>query len=92
MWKLLVSYISVFLQLQFISSMSISSHCGVGGVTSGLVVNGTQSEKGQWPWLVGLFKFQSNEFFCGGALISENMILTVSEKNKIKRIIFNFMI
>jgi len=44
-----------------------------------LVVNGTQSERGVWPWLVTLHRFQTNDMFCGGTLISSDAVVTVSD-------------
>lgn len=55
-----------------------NSSCGTSGYSTGFVINGTQSRQGEWPWLVALFLAESNEFFCGGTLLSENMVLTVS--------------
>lgn len=76
MWNLLNFY---FLLLA-ISSFEVDAkaNCGIGGGLTGLVVNGTKSTKGQWPWLVALFDIQSNEFFCGGSLINDQMIITVN--------------
>ena len=52
--------------------------CGSSGRSVSLILNGTQSERGAWPWLVTLHKFQTNELICGGTLISFNAVVTVS--------------
>lgn len=52
--------------------------CGSAGKSISLVVNGTQSERGAWPWLVTLHRIQTNDLFCGGTLISSNVVVTVS--------------
>ena len=54
--------------------------CGSSGRPISLVINGTQSERGAWPWLVTLYRFQTNDLFCGGTLISSNAVITVSFK------------
>lgn len=75
--NIFVYFCVVIFNLLF-TAIDAKSHCGTGGYSTGFVINGTQSRQGEWPWLVALFEAQSNEFFCGGVLISENMVLTVS--------------
>lgn len=53
--------------------------CGSSGRPVSLIINGTQSERGAWPWLVTLHSFQTNNLFCGGTLISSNAVVTVSK-------------
>jgi secreted trypsin-like serine protease len=62
------------------------NNCGISGQPSGLIVNGTQSDQGQWPWLVAIYKIQGNQFICGGTLISADSIITV--KSMLALIIF----
>jgi secreted trypsin-like serine protease len=64
----------------FFINLDAKITCGSAGTATSFLINGTQSDQGQWPWLVGLFLFENNKFFCGGTLISENMIITVNKK------------
>lgn len=68
----LLTLLSVFLKVD------AGSSCGTSGYSTGFVINGTQSRQGEWPWLVALFSSETDKFFCGGTLLSENMVLTVS--------------
>ncbi|CRL03463.1 CLUMA_CG016342, isoform A [Clunio marinus] len=52
--------------------------CGIAGKPSGLIINGTQSERGAWPWLAALYLAKGDKFFCGGNLISDNMVVTAA--------------
>ncbi|KAL7042204.1 hypothetical protein ACKWTF_001065 [Chironomus riparius] len=52
--------------------------CGSSARAVSLVINGTQSRRGAWPWLVTLHKFQTNDLFCGGTLISSNAVVTAA--------------
>lgn len=52
--------------------------CGISGTPSGLVVNGTVSQRGAWPWTASIHKIEGDQFFCGGTLIATNIVLTVS--------------
>jgi secreted trypsin-like serine protease len=50
--------------------------CGRVRVTEGLVIGSEYAVRGQWPWLVPLLKNDSDKFFCGSTIISENFLLT----------------
>lgn len=52
--------------------------CGVSAVATGFIVNGTDSERGEWPWIASLHNKKDNSFFCGGTLVAPNMVITVS--------------
>ncbi|GAB6026967.1 hypothetical protein CHUAL_013636 [Chamberlinius hualienensis] len=64
--------------------------CGKNNVISTRVVGGDESIAGQWPWMTAIY-LQHNgivEYWCGGALILPNYILTaahcVHDKNQRK--------
>lgn len=50
------------------------------GYLSGFIANGKITRKGDFPWLVALTDLSKKpkRIFCGGAMISEIMIITVS--------------
>lgn len=58
-------------------------NCGTAGAPTGLVFNGTLSKKGQWPWLVAVYSIDSDQYFCGGTLISSRFVSTVSKSTSL---------
>jgi secreted trypsin-like serine protease len=66
------------ISLLFCSKITAQNVCGISGKPSSLIVNGTESAKGAWPWIVAVFKTSGDQFICGGTLISSNLVLTVS--------------
>uniref|UniRef100_A0A0K8RDI3 Putative serine protease n=1 Tax=Ixodes ricinus TaxID=34613 RepID=A0A0K8RDI3_IXORI len=41
------------------------------------IVNGTDAEQGNWPWMVGLYN-ENDTLHCGGVLISDQFVLTAA--------------
>lgn len=71
--------------LSAISSAQTSS-CGASKQATGYIVNGSLAEDGKWPWIASIHKARNDQLICGGVLVAQNMVLTVSEffsKNKI---------
>merc|ERR1711963_814866 len=61
------------------TNQDIKATCGIEGPPSkaeGKIVGGHEAQEHQWPWQVALFI--DNAWFCGGALISENYVLTAA--------------
>merc|ERR1711868_258243 len=59
------------------SAYDLQSECGIEGPPAqDKIVGGFEAEPNQWPWQVALFI--DNAWFCGGALISENYVLTAA--------------
>lgn len=58
----------------------INDICGTTSTTIPLVVGGEAVERGDWPWLVAVFreKFGGLEFICGGSLISDRLVITAA--------------
>lgn len=54
----------------------LNLECGKVSFSVGLAIGGRETERGQWPFLVALFNFEENQFFCGGNLISSKNVLT----------------
>lgn len=52
------------------------TNCGQTPMLSGRVIGGSESKRGQWPFLVALENRNDKEFFCGGNLISSLHVLT----------------
>lgn len=63
------------------ATVPISVECGQVKVIKGLVIGGTESKRGHWPFLVALHHVESNSFFCGGSLITSQHVLTGLMKN-----------
>merc|ERR1712243_230753 len=59
------------------TNVDLKATCGIEGpARAGRIVGGHEAEEHQWPWQVALFV--DNAWFCGGALISENWVLTAA--------------
>merc|ERR1712183_103719 len=59
------------------SSVDLAAECGIEGPPSkDRIVGGFEAAENQWPWQVALFI--DNAWFCGGALISENYVMTAA--------------
>lgn len=73
-------FLKLILILAFVisSCSSDSNSCGLADRATGLVIGGTESTRGQWPWLVALFQAASNKYFCGSTLLSNRHLLTAA--------------
>merc|ERR1711997_127081 len=59
------------------SSVDLAAECGIEGPPAqDKIVGGFEAAENQWPWQVALFI--DNAWFCGGALISENYVMTAA--------------
>jgi secreted trypsin-like serine protease len=68
----------IFLTSQVNSS--ILQTCGKFSFNSGLIINGEETVRGEFPFLVALLKHQNQKFFCAATLIAEKHALTGIEK------------
>ncbi|KAG5670174.1 hypothetical protein PVAND_000455 [Polypedilum vanderplanki] len=69
------------LLLIFFSSFFVPSQfelCGKTKYSSGLIVNGDEVKRGEFPFLVALFRLKDQKFFCAGNLITKKHVLTAS--------------
>ncbi|XP_070492363.1 chymotrypsin-like protease CTRL-1 [Chironomus tepperi] len=62
------------------------SSCGKPIIRFGTVFFGTQIKRGAYPWVAALKTTTGGNFFCGGTLISKNLVITaahcIEEKQK----------
>lgn len=58
------------------SNESSSLQCGKVSHVAGLVIGGTQSRKGDWPFVAAIYKKPENIFFAAGSLITSRHVLT----------------
>jgi secreted trypsin-like serine protease len=63
----------------FSSRIEAQISCGISGKPSGLIINGTESQRGAWPWIVAVYSTEGEQFLCGGTLIGLNLVTTVSD-------------
>ena len=73
--RLYIFYLTAFI---FFQMTRAQSSCGISGKPGGLIVNGTESQRGAWPWVVAIFGKAEDNFLCGGSLLGENMVVTVN--------------
>ncbi|KAG5677872.1 hypothetical protein PVAND_007589 [Polypedilum vanderplanki] len=71
--------------LFFFNQVSLANDCGISGNPSGLIVNGSQSKRGAWPWLVVIFNIKTNRLMCGGSLVSTDTVITAAHCLQDKR-------
>lgn len=59
-------------------SKSSAGTCGVPKLVSGLVINGRNFERGDFPWIVALIRIkqESAQYHGGGTLISSSFVVS----------------
>lgn len=57
-------------------TLCVADECGERSFKKYLVVGGTQSSPGEWPWLASLHYLKTNNYFCGSSLISNDLLVT----------------
>ena len=65
-------FILFFVNFSFLNA----EECGNSLAASGLVVKGEKVVRGEFPFLIALFKRVDDRFFCGSNLISKRHALT----------------
>lgn len=55
-------------------------NCGEVILARPLIVNGTVTLRGEWPFIVALYQVKHPKYFCGGTLISHKHVLTGIER------------
>lgn len=53
-----------------------SSQCGNVDLLQPTILKGTETLRGQWPFIAALFEAKEDQFFCGGTLISVKHVMT----------------
>lgn len=71
-------FLIIFVILAQLKTVASDFACGRKFVSSGLIIGGTYSAKGQWPWLAALFYNPDRKFFCGASLISKKHTTTAA--------------
>lgn len=58
---------------------SYQQNCGVKKNVNYLIMNGSNTKKGEWPWYAAVFlKENQGTFICGGTLINRDFVLTAA--------------
>lgn len=57
--------------------------CGIKNYTRSLIVKGSITQRGEWPFLTALHEVEREKFsfFCGGSLITEQHVLTGKDES-----------
>ena len=71
---LLIFVLTLFLRI----SSGNEFTCGKKFISTGLIIGGTFSGRGQWPWMSALYLKSTQSYFCGGNLISVQHVLTAA--------------
>ncbi|XP_053661380.1 uncharacterized protein LOC128710348 [Anopheles marshallii] len=73
-------YAIVLVLLCLLVASSLAQTCGERKVANFLIVNGTESKDGYWPWHVALFHNNGRAFHyaCGGTILDHNIVLTAA--------------
>jgi len=70
-----VSVVAFAFQLLLIQGAA-GGKCGMVDIVVPRILFGTQTQRGEWPFLVALFQVHKLEFCCGGSLVSTKHVLT----------------
>lgn len=63
--------------------LPLFSNCGqVKAAVGEIEGNGTETARGEWPFLAALFNTETEKFFCSGTLITQRHILTSENFNQ----------
>jgi secreted trypsin-like serine protease len=72
MLKFLLVLVAFFFQI----SSSHLKTCGRTKYNAGLIVNGEDVKRGEFPFVVSLLKLKNQKYFCGANLITQKHALT----------------
>lgn len=64
--------------------LNAESTCGVVGKSSANIETRVSAKAGAWPWIASLHKASNDEFFCGGTLVGEKIVITVRDFSQLK--------
>lgn len=73
---LVVVHKLIFILLTIFSLPSKGQKCGQFLYNSGLIVNGDDIVRGEFPFLIALWMLRDQSFFCAGNLISQRHAVT----------------
>lgn len=66
----------ILILLSLFSFPSKSQRCGQLTYNSGLIINGDDTTRGEFPFLIALWELPKDRFFCAANLISKRHALT----------------
>ena len=74
-----MTVILIFLSISGFDCISLNKFkCGKSGYSEGLIVGGSAIKQNHWPWLASLYYLPDRGHFCGGSIVSENLIITAA--------------
>lgn len=71
-------FINVCVALVLLFQINIVNgiECGTVNLQRSTILGGSQTLKGEWPFIAALYRNNKSEFFCGGTVISNRHVLT----------------
>lgn len=76
-----VAFLIIF---QLCGNQVEENECGTTNCTLPLVAKGTQTHRGEWPFLTALYLVEGPKYQCGGTLISSKHVLTGTIESMIR--------
>lgn len=66
-------FVVIFLCFTF--QLCYGFECGRSVHSEGFIIGGTYIRRGDYPWIAALINFNTQQFFCGGTLITQRLAI-----------------
>lgn len=73
---MLLNILVLYFIFVFVTIKTSADECGTVKYIQPRIVGGTQTTRGEWPFIAALYYVDEAKFFCGATLISTKHVLT----------------